>query len=79
VAELRGPVELVPAKLRTYDRAHWSRPGDGRWDAFHRWQAARKMWLEAHPGSQALGNGVQRMRAEYQAQMSCYPPNATEW
>jgi hypothetical protein len=81
VAEAREPVELVPAKLRSYDRQHWSQLGDGRWDAFNRWKAARRKWLEAHPGSQALGNGVEHMRAEYQAQHSPehYPPNATSW
>jgi hypothetical protein len=70
VAVVRKPVDLVPEQLRSYDRAEWSRSDDeGWWPPFQRWVAARKAWCEAHPGSQALGNGVERMRAEYQAQM----------
>jgi hypothetical protein len=78
----RRSVDMVPAQLRSYDRADWERPGDKGWQpAFQRWKAARAAWVAAHPGSQALGNGVERMRAEYQAQFSSehYPPDAEAW
>jgi hypothetical protein len=76
MAELRGPrADLVDPRLRSFDPADWSQLGDGKWDAFNRWMAARAAWLLAHPGSGALGNKVERMRAEYQAQMT--PPPGT--
>jgi hypothetical protein len=77
--ELRAPVEFDPAtaKLVEFRRADWERPGDGRFDAFHRWQAARKEWVAAHPDSNALGSPLVRLRTEVQTQLSLYDPNAS--
>jgi hypothetical protein len=45
----------------------------------HRWRNARKAWIAKHPSSQALGDALQRIKIEHQAQVSQYDPNATSW
>jgi hypothetical protein len=81
VADLREPAELVDSRLRSFDRGHWERLGDGRFDPFKRWKAARAAWVASHPASMALGNKLERLRTEYQAQHSPehYPPDAKTW
>jgi hypothetical protein len=92
VPEFRGqPAELVPAKLRRYVRAEWEQPGDaqsaharagrGWYPPFKRWKDARAAWVARHPGSEALGNKLERFRFEFETQFSPanYPSGATEW
>jgi hypothetical protein len=79
----RPQADLSPVELRTFDRQQWARERDnGRWQpAFQRWKAARRAFCEAHPESMALGNKLERMRIEYQAQFTPehYPPDAKTW
>jgi hypothetical protein len=77
----RKPTELVDPRLRSFVRSDWAQPGDGRFDPLRRWVAARKAWVSARPNSEALGNRLEQIRAEYQAQHSRehYPPDATDW
>jgi hypothetical protein len=75
----RKPAPLAPLELLEFDRDHWSREGDRRFSAFHRWQQARVDWEARHPGT--LGDPLTKMRTEMQAQFTPehYPPGATEW
>jgi hypothetical protein len=78
MAELRGPVDHVDPRLRTFRREDW--PGDGNiFAAFNRWKQARAAWLRRHSDSLALGDKVQRFRHEFTTQMSLYNPNASSW
>jgi hypothetical protein len=75
-----APAELVDPKLKTFNRADWETPEDtNHFDAFHAWKSARAEWLAKHPGSLALGDALERLRIEFQVQMSQYDPNATSW
>ena len=79
----RQQADLVPAELLTFDQHEWERDvDDGRWQpAFRRWTDARAAFMAAHPDSMALGNALERLRTEFQAQHTPqhYPPDATTW
>ena len=77
------PAHLAPVELLSFDRQHWEREDDnGRWQpAFLRWLKARAEFRASHPNSDALGNRLEQIRTEYQAQHTPehYPPDATDW
>jgi hypothetical protein len=80
VVRLRKPVELVDPRLRSFRRDDWVQPGDGRFDPFWRWVAARRAWVAKHPNSQALGSKLDRFRDEIpETHPELYPRGATSW
>ena len=76
----RKPAELVDPKLKSFARDDWAKPGDDRFKPFWRWVAARRAWVAKHPNSDALGNKLERLRAEMpQTHRELYPADATSW
>jgi len=51
-----------------FDPAEWANPDDeASWQAFQRWQDARRAYGKAHPDSE-LGSALDRMRFERRVQ-----------
>jgi hypothetical protein len=65
VARHRRPVSApTPAELLLFSAEEWAAPGDeASWEAFRRWQDARRVYSRAHPDS-ALGSVLDQLRFE---------------
>jgi hypothetical protein len=66
VARHRRPVSVaVPAELLTFSADEWVAPDVASWQAFSRWQDARRAYGKAHPDSE-LGTVLDQLRFERQ-------------
>jgi hypothetical protein len=65
MARHRRPVSApTPAELMLFSAEEWAAPGDqASWEAFRRWQDARRAYSRAHPDS-ALGSVLDQLRFE---------------
>jgi hypothetical protein len=65
VAMHRRPVRsATPPELLMFDEGEWDDPDDGAsWQAFRRWQDARRAYGKAHPDSE-LGSVLEQLRFE---------------
>jgi hypothetical protein len=65
MARHRRPVSApTPAELMLFSAEEWTAPGDeASWEAFRRWQDARRAYSRAHPDS-ALGSVLDQLRFE---------------
>jgi hypothetical protein len=65
MARHRRPVSApTPAELLLFSAEEWAAPGDeASWEAFRRWQDARRVYSKAHPDS-ALGSVLDQLRFE---------------
>ena len=68
MARHRRPVSAstTPAELLRFSAAEWAAPYDeASWQAYVRWQEARRAYSKAHPGSE-LGSVLDQLRFEHQ-------------